>query len=377
MNQWDWKYRVFFDNSIRNQAVEWMSHLSKAEQDVYHETLNFYSSFYSFGILFDLICESPKQSSDLIDKAIENIAKVIHTPNAIVPFYKRKIKELEISKEEKNKLIKIFEISCSAKDINKEYWMYISNLFGTGFNTIKECFSNNSFDKTIWRIPRQKIIKSQTSHMFGTMFSDLLKDEKLIKTYGSSSIKDFSKTIVEGNGYGEWWDRDISESDKDELVLYTNENQVKRDDYWYTIIHETYPGHGHFYNYVRNNNTQMDHGAMILIEGWATYCEWNTYPSKYVDAIKHNALLFLYESFNCNSDEHAKIIYDRKRKQGKTITQFSGNIIYSTQYIGYLESYYLGALWLEYVINNGKYTPASFLEMLSNNNKGEFFRLWQ
>ena len=112
MNKWDWKYRVFFDNSIKKQAIEWMSHLSKAEQDIYCETLNFYSSFYSFGILFDLICESPKHSTVLIDKAMDEISKIIHTPNVLVPFYKRKIKKLDVSKDEKIKLVKILNISC-------------------------------------------------------------------------------------------------------------------------------------------------------------------------------------------------------------------------------------------------------------------------
>ena len=108
--------------------------------------------------------------------------------------------------------------------------------------------------------------------------------------FGCSAIQDFGTQIIDGNGYGEWWDREISDTGRDELVLYTNDNQVKCDDYKYTIIHETYPGHGHFYNYVRVQNDCMDHGAMSLVEGWATYCEWNTYPSKCVNVIKHNAL---------------------------------------------------------------------------------------
>ena len=116
---------------------------------------------------------------------------------------------------------------------------------------------------------------------------------------------------------------------------------------------------------------------MSLIEGWATYCEWNTYPSAYVNAIKHNALAFLWESMNLPCDDFADSIVNRNKKKKKPFKKYVTNLIYSTQYVGYIESYYLGALWMELVFNNGQFTPKSFLDMLSKNSKGEFFRLWQ
>ena len=52
-------------------------------------------------------------------------------------------------------------------------------------------------------------------------------------------------------------------------------------------------------------------------------------------------------------------------------------IINQKQFIGFVEFYYLGALWIEHAVKMGRYTPKSFLAMLRDSNKGEFFRLWK
>jgi hypothetical protein len=120
----------------------------------------------------------------------------------------------------------------------------------------------------------------------------------------------------------------------------------------------------------------MDHGAMSLIEGWATFCEWNTYPAPYVDIIRHNAMVYLWESSHLSANEFANSIVARNRKKRKPLRKYVTNLKYATQYIGFTESYYLGALWLEAAFRTESYTPKTFLDMLSKTNKGEFFRLW-
>ena len=51
--------------------------------------------------------------------------------------------------------------------------------------------------------------------------------------FGVSAIRKFDIQIIDGNGYGVWWDREISDSGEDELVLYTNDNKAKSEDYKY------------------------------------------------------------------------------------------------------------------------------------------------
>lgn len=376
MTTWDWKYRIYFDSAVLSEVEEWMGQLNTEEKAVYSKIVGFYTSFYSFGVLFDLMCEDTDRAEALLQHALNTSEKLIHTPAVLVPYYKRQIKKNFDKTDTQKLLLQLLDMSCSARDIRDSYWNLISYVLGNSYNDIVATFSNDHFDANPKKMPRQQIIRKETQETFREMYQQVTGDPYLIHLFGHSSIENFGEKIVDGNGYGEWWDREISPTGKDELVLYTNNNEVKRDDYLYTIIHETYPGHGHFYNYVRADNDLMDHGAMMLVEGWATYCEWNTYPSKYVDSIRHNALMFLNNSFYLVSDERARLTYERKRRQGKKLPQFVSSIIYATQYIGYLESYYLGALWLEKAISEKYETPVEFLSMLSKSDKGEFLRLW-
>lgn len=377
MDIWDWKYRLFFDDSVKEALNQWKRKLSCDETKVYEDVEDFYLSFYSFGILWDLIVENLDKSDYFIEKAIKNKTMIIKTPKCLIKYYRGKIRDSFGRTKKAERLIGLLNFSENGKEISSEYWNLIRKLFGKTYKNIISHFSAKDFDHTMKTLPKQKIITGNCEEMFHAIYGSISGDPKMQEMFGVSAIQDFGTQIIDGTGYGEWWDREISDTGEDELVLYTNDNQVKSEDYKYTIIHETYPGHGHFYNYVRAENDCMDHGAMGLIEGWATFCEWNTYPSKYVDAIKHNAKVFLWESFNLSLDSFADSIVERNKKKKKPLRKYVNNLIYATQYIGYIESYYLGALWLELLFKDGKHTPKSFLDMLSKTNKGEFFRLWQ
>lgn len=376
MNIWDWKYRIFFDDGIKEKLNDWLNSLAPNEVDIYNEIQSFYCSFFSFGILWDLIIEDNSKADQYIDKALKSKALIIKTPTHLMRFYKKQIRESELSAKTKNELAELLDFSEQGREIRFDYWDFIASLFGNSFEKMIKDFASPSFDPSFINLPRQHIIKGNCKEIFENIYSEITSDIKMQEKFGASAIQKFDTQIIDGNGYGEWWDREISDSGEDELILYTNDNQAKSDDYRYTIIHETYPGHGHFYNSVRAENKSMDHGAMSLIEGWATYCEWNTYPSAYVNAIKHNALAFLWESMNLSCNDFANTIVNINKKKKKPFKKYVTNLIYSTQYIGYIESYYLGALWMELALNNEQLTPKSFLDMLSKTKKGEFFRLW-
>ena len=374
MNCWDWKYRIFFENEIYTQAVNWSSQLLPDERRIYERIIEFYRSFYSFGILLDLCRETPAMTGQYCSLAMANPDALIVTPHALIPYFKRIVKN-DIPEEYQETLLYLLMLSTTGKDIKNYYWGHIKELFGSSFEEMVKCFDTDS-NKDYLSIPRQKKNKGNPDELYAKYYKELSEDKRLIKQYGKSRITTYDKCIIDGNGYGEWWDRSISDTEQDKLVLYTNNGIVKGNDFFYTILHETYPGHGHFYNAVRNPSTHMDQGASILIEGWATYCEWNTYPSTYIQSIRHNAMVCLYRSFRYDINTIATEYYKQKIKQGKKVSQFAPTVVYHTQYIGFIEAYYLGALWIEKAIHQKYHTPKAFLEMLSGHNKGEFFSIW-
>jgi len=272
----------------------------------------------------------------------------------------------------------MLERSAAAEDIGSAYRDYVSRLLTAETAGSLFAYAQREEFAEYVRLPRQRRIREGHEALFERIFARLKGEESLQARFGSCAIGDFTTTVKEGSAYGEWWDRELEGESGDRLVLFKSDDAVKSEDYLYTVIHETYPGHGHFYNSVRSGETATDHGAMMLIEGWATYSEWHSLPHPYVEAVRHNAMVFLHHALFGTREELAEVIWRNKRAQRIPMRKAVYALVNATQYIGYLESYYLGALWLEEMIDRrGRFTAEEFLAMLKTNSKGEFFRLWQ
>ena len=91
MNIWDWKFRIFFDDKIKKQLEAWLKTLTPDEFKIYNEIQAFYCSFFSFGILWDLIVEDNSKADEYIEKAVQNKMLIIKTPNRLLRYYKKLI----------------------------------------------------------------------------------------------------------------------------------------------------------------------------------------------------------------------------------------------------------------------------------------------
>lgn len=191
-------------------------------------------------------------------------------------------------------------------------------------------------------------------------------------------LKIFLIETVPGAGFAEWWDSSLNEGN-DLLRLFINADSMYENDLLYTIQHEVYPGHGHFYHMSKGSGSPVfDHGAMTLVEGWATYAEWHAQPSSYTEATRHNALLLLQDTIHLSGSERAATVLTHKREQGYSAEEGLRTLEYVSQYIGFLESYYWGALWFEQVFDKlSIITPAAFLRQEYQINFVEGFGAWQ
>ena len=377
MNVWDWHYKVYFDDKLYRAVREWSKGLLPKEAEIVQKTLDFYRSFFTFGILLEQISTAPDNSRLLIETALQDSSRLVRVPTLLLETFRKRIDELPIPVPEKNQLQDLLSQAMQGKEIRTDLWAYLHWIMGDNYSRLLGKILDPAYS-SYHTLPHQKTILGDHRSLFDDIFSKLQQAKLLVERFGPSAISDFTTTIQEGSAYGEWWDQDLTGDPKDQLILYTSDQAVKNSDYLYTIIHETYPGHGHFYNYVRNPRTQMDHGANLLVEGWATYCEWHSIPSDYADTVRHNDIVFLYNSYCCSLNDFADALWKNKKKNHIPFEKALPSLFYATQYIGYLESYYMGGLWLEDVIDTQRiYTPQQFLDRLRCSNKGDFFRLWQ
>lgn len=373
---WDWYYRIAIDNTIEKKVFRWMENLCDLEYKIMEEVVLFYRNILSIGILVDQIEEMPDRAKEFLNRVDRMNVQPLKTPEVLVQWFHNRIQVLPVDKCIKDQLHEILESSASGQEISPLYWEFCKQLFGDAWIQMKSVFDDPQYDD-YEILPKQTLIDKKHKELFHSIFSSVTSNQKLISQYGKSAIEEFDLVIEEGMHYGEWWDRDLTNYEKDRLILFENAQSVREQDYFYTILHEAYPGHGQFYNAVRNEHTCMDHGAMALVEGWATYCEWHSYPSSYINVIRHNAMVSLRSSYRLGAVQRSEKLWKQLLQTGASEAQARQSLVYATQYPGFTEAYYLGALWLEAVINmQHKYTPETFLQYLKNHNKGVFFRLW-
>lgn len=372
LNIWDWRYQIFFHKEICKKVDTFKKSLTSTEQNIYEEIIQYYLSLYSISNLLDAVESHSENANEYILYAKKNIDKILYTPNIIEESICARIESLE------NRLQKDFlDILNKSKNQTPNFNimdLYIS-LFGENFmDKCKLLFHNDYIFETLDHGVNMSL--NDIKESFYNFYNKTIKNEMLIENYGVSKVSNFDIKVKKNIGFAEWWDKSLADQAQDLLILYDNSDLKSANDFTYTIIHEVYPGHGHFYNYILKDDIIFDHGAIALIEGWATFAEWHTLPSKYAKQIRNNAICFLKESLIENVDDKAEKIYNRKISQGYSKKEAVRTVLYSTQYIGFIESYYLGALWIEQYCNKNSKTPKEFLEFLSQKNVGELFKLW-
>ena len=87
------------------------------------------------------------------------------------------------------------------------------------------------------------------------IFNGFINNSLLQEKFGVSMVNNnFAIEVENGNGFAEWWDRGLTNTQSDKLVIHKNLDSLNSNDFSYTILHEVYPGHGHFYNMVAHND---------------------------------------------------------------------------------------------------------------------------
>lgn len=355
---WDWKYRIFFDAKVRSQVERFISRLQGEERGIYNKIKNYYLGFYSLSLLIDAVKSDPQQAQKFIDYAWIKKDSLIKTPRILYQSIREGIEDLEIAEHCRLCMCELAEYSA-AYGQEARYTDICGTLYGDWFSLMMEEVMQVNEPQELNH--GEKLSEQDAAHLHPTYYNQLCGNALLNSKFGSCAIGLYETKIENGTGYAEWWDRELVESNEDLLVLYTNADSLNSNDLYYTIIHEMYPGHGHFYNTVTHSGHLVDHGAMSIIEGWATYAEWNSIESAYAKTCRNNALLFLKENALNDVDERAARIYQRKIKQGYSESEALRTTRYATQYLGYLESYYYGALWIELFMKKNNILPCEFL----------------
>lgn len=359
---WDWKYKVFFDKNLYNELINYSLNLTNDEKEIFLNQLSFYKSFYTINILIDMIKETPANTNEYITIAKNNLSYCNKTKIILKDKICDRINGLNIGKNEKDDLRLILRYSLNS-NLNVNYYDYLKISFNESdlnniINLIKvSYYKTKKFDLD------NKYLNSSDKNIILSFYEKSIKDihnsKSLTDRFGIPSNDCYDILVENKSGHGEWWDKDLYDKYKNDTLIICQNSSNTTDDYFYTFIHEIYPGHRHFFKSVKNTNTCIDTGALLLIEGFATYTEINSIHSNYSNNLRHNYSNFILKILENKLDELSL-----------------DNIYISNQYVGYRESYYFGAFAIEYFINQKYIKELDFLNDLKKRNKGDFFKLW-
>lgn len=322
IHTWDWRFRIFFDPAVREEVLRHMDSLTGKEAEQYQAVYDFYTNHYSISMLL--------QYPQYVDIAEKNVDKLIWTPECVetAPADFRIQELLTYSRNYGN-------------DVLPAYWDLMRTIYQSRFPVMVDAFMHAD---SLTPLPHgERVDLSRAPEILEKLYND----KSLQERFGCFKQEHYDMEITRGAGFAEWWDRDISPIGKDLLILHENEDLCRENDLLYTLIHEVYPGHAHFYRSTRGH--LKDHGNIPLIEGWATFVEWNALPSLYTISTRAAALQSLRDAYTLPVRELPSAIIKRKKLQGYSELEVKRAIQYATQYIGFTDAYYLGALYFESV----------------------------
>ena len=367
---WDWRFRFFFEPDVQEEVRQFISELTPAEAEIYHAICTFYNNHYSISMLIDALSGDPALQDEIIHHAESNVDKLIYTPDSIASQLRRRLFRKRWAPSLLQRVDRLLNLSLSGIDVSRTYWSLNAVIFGKHYETLLSSFM---YVKESPLVDRGPSLHTTPDAVLQEYLPKLQNSPALVARFGPSTTRDYDVKVTRKPGFAEWWDHSISPTGRDLLVLHNNADACRENDFFYTLIHEIYPGHAHFYRSLQlTEESVFDHGALSLIEGWATFAEWQSMPSAYSEATRAGATRSLWESYNLPVYERPTAIRARKKQQGYSTAESNRAILNATQYIGYTEAYYLGALYFERVVSD----PKQFLHTLANNHCGEFFALW-
>jgi hypothetical protein len=375
IRSWDWRYSVSFDKSLESEIRETIAqHRSPEERKVLEDLLGWSKEFVSLDAVLTAIAGAGPDASSVLDGLDER--KLLHIPAILKERFERKIGALltELPSEHTEYLQHLLHLSLEAayRPLHRDLFQII---FG---DVIDDLLDSSKKDVSLISLPASSRPKVEGQEVEGYVqsFKARIRSNPVVRELlEAAEIPDFRISVQEGSGFAEYWPKELLEgSPSDLLVIFENEDSMVPETLDLTLVHEVAPGHGYYYSRLRKaTGPLVDYGALILTEGWATWCEWNVLKGAFSNCARATRLYGL-RFFDSPVARLPQDYFEYVTKQGYSRQTASDATLYFFQYPGFGFSYTLGALWFEEYFKD--ITPRAFFDFLDRRSWGDFFRLW-
>lgn len=348
IKEWDWHYRVGFDQELAERVNHVLIKAKGSESSVQERNeLDFYQQLISVDCLVNQCIEQPSRADEFLQGCARK--SVLHLPRECVEKVSDRLGQCQLSQLQIKGLQDLIVQAQRAEFFN--YSKHLLELaLGDGFLSIAKGYLAG------WRdaeLPNRSIEPGESPQSLSLVMDKYVKAALLYgkAVLGSAEMEDpvwktrFSDEI---SCFAEYWPSLIT-GVEDELVIGQALGNAGRADVIGSLIHEI-AGHACFYQLASTGYFSfLDHGATCIIEGWATWCEWNSPLSTpgYTSRLKLVAARNLgLAEFASPSDVNAEISR-LMAAFGSGSSVVEQGLINFYQYPGYAISYFAGATWFE------------------------------
>jgi hypothetical protein len=360
IENWNWRYEIGCSDELSSEVYSTIKSISPpGVKKIYLDLFEKFESFVSLETLVRLI-----KNNQIKAKDIEELIKKKGIYNINLSYIEKVSRRLAIIGSDSSKVLQTL---LSDQSINvgpfdrKEYFEIV---FKKDFITAIEGMKENIL---IGSKPEKMFTEKESEKVFSEMVH---KYRKIVKQHGF----DFKVNFDHAPGFAEYWPVILTGSPENSLIIHQNLDNRCHYNLDLTFAHEIFPGHGYFYDVRQKQKPSfIDEGAFFLVEGWATLAEWMENENPRANYNKKAGLNYLQKMLTTDYEAPEKLLlyYKERGFSDEYIDVLEENFL---QLPGFLESYYLGALWLE--MAGGIKDHISFSKFMQKRPWGDCFRLW-
>jgi hypothetical protein len=364
---WDWRYRVGFDAAISARVHDVATLLgTRAERRQLLSQLDAFKQVVSLSALIDAVHECPQRSAELLHASQPE--RLLHVPSQLGDRFKRRIAGLSgCSESARNELRGLLAAAIQRTFINP-----CAPLAEAGFGRHAGALMSMRADA-----PPQPIVGAcvaPSTHGLDSCVAGLRDSWSASPLSTGLPIPEFTVDLQNQRGFAEYWPAELSSTGSNVMIVFDLHGQGGEEALQATIAHELL-GHATFYEFERAHPAAVfDHGALGLIEGWATWCEWHAVPSSFTARSRAAAIHALGWLLEPDATLACSSITRHIEGLGYPKATAEDAVEYFFQYPLFAASYTLGALWFEQRLADS--TPIEFFAQIQGSPWGDFFDAW-
>lgn len=364
-----WKYEIPFNNNVYREIKRYSFNLDEDSKNLLDKEIDFYRHNFS---LLQIMEAYDKIGFDDREHFIEVVYKRLDGLLYCPKFLKQYFIDLINSKYRENSefFIHLLTVATTKKAKNVPLKLY-KLILGKYYGKVKKMIMRYASRHYSYE-PKPKILDSKK--FCQKLHSTLSTDRITQGIWGEIDDTIINFYVDNSEGFGRLKSNHFTAVSRDSYTIHEHGNNIE-----YSFYRNIYPGEAHFYNNVLPYHSRnIDLGSDWLINGWSFFACTHVKKSihtKNVHSVMGNIMRPILSFSDYGKGLETAYLYMLTKMPKKLAFD---TILTITQKVGLYESYVLGGLATELIIDHGfAASPMDLLRRYRRENLGDFFALYR